>query len=952
MQTPDRITLKPVSLALIFGFLIPQSLLLILNTRAWALIGAEANREQAVTASLVLVVALVMLAVFALLIWLSHQRCFQVGWKLMLFSLLVHVIAMWLFLAYGLGVIPDSIQPWILNEGNVGRWTITLLMPGAFLSLYALTNYFFSRVQDSLRTPILVSTVLGAPVIWYLFVVLLQPFWLGQFTVVISIVIATLIVVAFLGSIIRLFDHLAHKNSVLGLIQRHNIFAALLGVAAPIAGLSLNHTISFPVDFQDPAVYLFTLLNGAVLMLKPGVPNFIATRLFLRCLTFPFIAYFFIVFLPFLPLSLLAIMVVGMGFLMLTPLALGLFQSQVTLQDFHLASDKLGRKKALGCCFAGLLVLPMGFYLEALLDKRALDTSLDYFYSHDLQEEGLTVRQMSRSAKALIELHDRKAGLQLPYLSAFYNSVVFGDLVLTDAKIARLYRLLTNQAPPRRQLSVFGNFDNNRRRFFRPQPVAPNRDVIVQSTALRNLAPGQVTLRLNLLNQTSDVHSLFVGDLALPEGVFVTGLRLKIGDEWVSGRIFDRKTAQWVFQKITEVRRDPALLYYKTSGLAELRLYPFPASGLREVELDFDFHPQMNANISLRQQSIDLNPDIPGPSIASARGVLLDAGLLEAHALQRSTYLHVILDYSKESRLDTADYVARIVAASEQLGISRLKVTAANITLSKPFAGEFLDAGDRDTIMRYIDSIQLPEAGGLWLEQALASEMMRYHESISDQSFQQRPVFAVLEGRKKAVDQVVALDQWHRLIPDMQRWYRFDRDGLRAVPISSETGLEEGFTKNVVALKINSKLRILAARQNSIVEAPGSRPMQIFDPETNRFVFTQAVPQAGDAINPVWPELVAIWIEWRNLSLNPAHLESARQALLGMSRGKGMLIPTTSLIAVEAASQWEMLQRKEAQSLKNHSGLEFEGEQQTSEPPWWLLLAGLLAYLYYRRIRA
>jgi hypothetical protein len=63
------------------------------------------------------------------------------------------------------------------------------------------------------------------------------------------------------------------------------------------------------------------------------------------------------------------------------------------------------------------------------------------------------------------------------------------------------------------------------------------------------------------------------------------------------------------------------------------------------------------------------------------------------------------------------------------------------------------------------------------------------------------------------------------------------------------------------------------------------------------------------------------------------------------------LLPTTSLIVVESASQWEILKRKEKQSLNNHSALDFEEEQETPEPVWWLLLAALLGFLYYRDSR-
>jgi len=57
----------------------------------------------------------------------------------------------------------------------------------------------------------------------------------------------------------------------------------------------------------------------------------------------------------------------------------------------------------------------------------------------------------------------------------------------------------------------------------------------------------------------------------------------------------------------------------------------------------------------------------------------------------------------------------------------------------------------------------------------------------------------------------------------------------------------------------------------------------------------------------------------------------------------------TFFIVVESELQWEILRRKEKQGLSNHSSLEFDNQEQTSEPPWWVMLACVLGYLFYRR---
>ena len=944
---------RAVLLSLLWGFLLPQFILVVLNLRGWTLIRGEANQQELSAALALFCLQLVIILVGAVVYWLQRKGKFQIGWKAALASLIAHAAYMWLFVINVENIIPNSIQPWILNEGDVGRWNITLFMPGAFLSLYALSNYFFSSIKGAKSNLIVLFATIGMPVAWYLLVSLTQPAWLGQYAVVGSVIVGTLIVVSFLGAIIRLFDNAIHKPVSTNLVEKHYIIAFLIGLAAPLGGLALNHKIPFPADFQSIGVYVLTVINGLVLLVKPIESQFAPLKLFLRCITFPFIFYFFVVFLPFLPLSLIAILAVGTGFLMLTPLALGLFQSRITLTEYNFAKVCVGQPKAILISISGLLVLPAYFLAQAVLDKNALDSSLEYFYSHDISGEAPSESEMERSAKTLLQLRDRKSGIQLPYISGLYNTVVFGNLVLSDKKISRMYQLLTNGDLPEERASVFGARGQSRRGL-RGGVIAPNQDVKISNVEVSTSATGSSTARLTLQNLSDDTHSLFVDQLHLPEGVFVSGLRLKIDGEWESGRIFDRKTALWVFQKITEVRRDPALLYYLSPTTAELRVYPFPSAGIREVEIDFEYHPGMDSLLKIGDQVFDLNPSLNFPSIVNQAGKDLVGDKLSDLAFQRSPYIHFILDYSKQSKTETKDYVDKIVRVSAELDIPQLRVSAANIAVSKRDKAELLTVADRDSIARYIESIQLPEAGGLWIQQAMAKEILKVDETTNEDNFNRRPVFVVVGGKRSINSGDVLLDAWNWLIPDMTEWYSYTDGHLKKHHLrSDEQSPQENRSElnSVIAIKQGSKISILSADGSSVFESTEGKEIRIFDPPGNRFTAASV-----NNVNPLpdlkWANHAEIWSEWRRINLNPSDLETERSAFLKASREQSLLLPLTSFIVVESPSQWEMLKRKEKQSISNHSGLDFEEEQQTPEPPWWLLLAGLLVFLYFRERKA
>lgn len=944
-SNPDlfQIPKKSISLCILWCFVFPQILLASLNVRSWLLVQGEANQQEQYTAISLFGFSVLLILLELIVYWLYKQQKLVIGWKWGLASLILHASCMWLFLVYVEKAIPDSIQPWILNEGNVGRWNITLLMPGAFLSIYVFSKFSLSNIKESKSGLIALFAAIGMPLVWYLFVSTMQPAWFGQFSVIGSILITTVIVVLFLAAIIRLFDNTIHTNIFSDVPERHYVIAALLGLAAPLGGLTLNHEIPFPVDFQSTGVYVLTILNGLVLLIKPGGNRFSSLRLFFRCLTFPFIFYFFLVFLPFLPLSLLAILAIGAGLLMLTPLALGLFQFRITLKDFKICAGNIGKGRARALCALGLIVLPCYFLTQALLDKRALDSSLAYFYSYDFSDNVLSSQDINRASSALIQLRDRKSGIQLPYISGFYNSTVFGNLVLSDKKIAQIYRLLNNQELPDEEASIIGSRRQSTGRF-RGRIIAPKTDTEISNIEHISSTPSQSTVKLTIKNLIESTHTLFVTPIQIPEGVFISGLRLKIEDEWVSGQIFDKKTALWVFQKITEVRRDPALLYYESPTLAQLRVYPFPNKGVREVEIDFSYHRLMDAKITIGENQIDLNAGRQSQVILAGTGNMLMGNNISDFAFQRKPYVHFLLDYSRFSKLDASEYAKKVVRTRGLLGIDEFCISAVNVASSGNECNEYLDTADHEEIENHIRKIKLTEQGGLWLEKAFAKNILDIDKSLNSDSLHRVPVFALINGNDE-FNSEVNLDQWSWLIPDMKSWYSYSTEELVKHELLSSDNQSVSIN-NVVALKQGDKISLLPTNRSSIYNLDDQRDLQVFSPAENKFinleVNTNEIPQK------VWANYAKIWVEWRDANLSPASLEGKRNSILRQSKELELLLPTTSFIVVESASQWEILKRKEKQSLSNHSALDFEDEQQTSEPPWWLLLFGLLFYLYLK----
>ncbi|RBP53589.1 MSEP-CTERM sorting domain-containing protein [Arenicella xantha] len=969
MNTVKNRSSQPHFWPIVWAMIIPQVALLLVNIRGWTLIqGETVQSEQSVAIAILLAELLILALVCSYVRIRSTLNTARALLWLSLLALVVHISYMICVPMFLEDAIPNAIQPWILNPEGVAYWNISLFMPGAFLALYVFTKQFFGSFTKLQSNLIVVVTTVGVPLFWYLSMSVLQPVWLGQYSVALSIVFATTMVVVFLAGIIRLFDSLlanlypsgltsndstlndtgendsqSSKKAINSFDLKYTLLVTLLGIAAPLGGLWLNLYLPFPADFQSTGVYVFTLINGLVLLIKPIGIHGSPIRLFLRCITLPFIGYFFLVFLPFLPLSLIAILAVGAGFLMLTPLALGLFQARITLTEFSLAKQRVGSFKAVAIGVLGLAVLPGYFTTQALLDKHALDTSLRYFYSHDVNATPLTESQIRRSADTLVQLRDRKIGIQLPFISGAYNSIVFGSLVLSDNKIDRMHQLLTGEklAAPKR--SFFGQPSRSSRSFRRNRITPPLQQVDLSEFSVKSKSAETATIQVELANRSSRTHSLYVGELTIPEGTFVTGLRLKIGDTWETGRVFDRKTAIWVFQKITEVRRDPALLYYTSATTAELRVYPFPAQGIREVEIDVQIHPHLNAQITLGDQAIDLNPSITSAAVVANDGTVLVDSPADV-AFTREDYLHFILDYSSKARSTSRQYAKSIVETIEQTGVKKYRISAANISSNSNTDGDWLTSTDLDEITAYIDDIELTRVGGLWLTQAFAREARARINTRTTDDVSLRPRFVVISQTDKL--ETPDASGWLWQMPDVTDWYVLRNNTLSTRQFSHHTKS----SASVIALKDHSTISILPSTVPSLYSIRTKAPIELYNPAKSEFtpILTTSETAIATPKWAKWAELAQLWTHWRTVRENPATLESERRALLDQSRALNLLIPTTSLIVVESASQWEILARKEKQSINNHSGLDFEEEQQTPEPVWWLLLAALLIFIYHR----
>jgi hypothetical protein len=108
--------------------------------------------------------------------------------------------------------------------------------------------------------------------------------------------------------------------------------------AFPVAGLVANNDLLFNLisaDFSDPWFFVLAFINGLAISLPEKDHKKYRLAIFcIRSISFAYIIYFFLVFLPNLPISAMAILVFGLGILLISPVILMVFQTKILVSDF------------------------------------------------------------------------------------------------------------------------------------------------------------------------------------------------------------------------------------------------------------------------------------------------------------------------------------------------------------------------------------------------------------------------------------------------------------------------------------------------------------------------------------------------------------------------------------------------------------------------------------------
>ncbi len=965
---------------LLWLWVIPQFFLLFLNGWAgWLAIG-EMNVQQIAQASWIGGYEFGLLFLGLAVTLVLHVRKRPAGYVLCAIGLLLHIGYLWLFFSRFARAWPSTVAPWMLPQTELIYYQFALIMPAVFYFGFRLAC-FDMPVRRSSDTALSLGAFFLVPTAWFLLFQLIRivsRHWTHhRFPETLAIVFFTVstvfVLMAFMRLMLLLYTWLQEKPW-----SRFAIPLAA-GLLAPLGGLWLNRHIPFPCDFQSTGVYVLTVINGLILLVPtPSSPNRTAWLWLARSVMISFSLYFFVVFLPFMPLSLLAMIAAGAGFLILAPTLLFVIHTRQLFVEGKAIAARWGKPLTILAFTLCLLSIPLGFTLRAVVDRNALNQAMTVAFSPDLQTDRTELNRPA-TLRALEHLRDMKEGIYLPFLSDYYNKLVFNGMVLPDDKMQLIHRMFFGKEAPTKQLNRHWNPFATPRSQWRGggRQVLPPRDVLLQEVTVTESQTNDLvrtSLILTLKNQ-GPASSEFAADIVLPDGVLVSGYWLDVAGHRKPGRIVEKKTAQWVYRMIRVVRRDPGLLLFKNEAQLSLNVFPFNSDETRTTGLELLFPRGLHPLVRIGNREVKLGlaeeesarPLAAGQPDGRVQVILSSAALRQLPSVTRKPYLHFIVDRSAGATNTASELADKVASLAETLGTatSSCRITFANYECADAAPG-FIPLSQVRATVAHADDV-LPRRGGFCYDRAIAHALLRkQQEGGGADSALSVPLFVVVMARGTVPIPTVDLTAFHRFVPDLPFYYlQTDRVPVRTLFTGHriQPSPTNDLPRPVVLICSENRVAAcLADSDQSVATLPGtSKSLQVFNPaaKSGRDGAQPSIPGGFMPLTAVqvleesmYTQGLTLWDAYRKTVWAPNTLDDRLKDLVADSRRSGILIPLTSYMVVETSAQEKILTQKEKQAMGTHHALEFDETQNSPEPSILWLTPIALLLLIRRSVRA
>jgi len=859
---------------------------------------------------------------------------------------------------YGYGyflsdLIPSGVPNWMISEEFVIS-IFTFLMPTLAYALFALVVNL-TRSPQKHKAWVNFLIMIAVPVMVYAFYNFLFPLFSDviysypqkEHILIVSIIVCTL---CFLFFLVRGIYIVASKKS--GFWKRYEILWKIpVALLLPLLALALNQGLILPSsihigtdvfgDFGDRWFWILAVLNG-VLICLPSFKNKTARLvLFLgRAITFTYSFYFFIVFLPYLPLSILAILVFGLGFLLLTPLLLFIVHANILHQDFCYLKKSYSNVMLWGLGCVAFLCIPIAITLNYAKDRSVLNEALEYVYNPDYKKE---YNIDNRSVRHTLEFIDKQKGgnfmftRRVPYLSSYFKWLVLDNMTLSDKKMNTLQYIFNNER-------LYPSYSTTNNLPIGRSGVRINH-VDVQSRYDKEQEAWISWVNLDLQNE-SDWTKEYVTSIELPDGCWISDYYLYVGDRKEKGLLVEKKSAMWIYTQILDENKDPGLLYYLYGNHVVFRVFPFNAYEKRTTGIEFIHKEPVSLQFDDHVVALGDQETNTGNNTLVEVGAIAYVSATEKQNLRRVTrnaYFHFLVDASAGSnRSGEMVDKSRIVNHINQMMAQHPSlVQDAKVSLIDTYVQTFpLVGSDWERVYENQKS-----EGGFFLDKGIKTALVEAYEAGA------YPVIVVLANSLYA--DYSSFDGL--LLDESYSDYRFiypESDSFYVTDAKNDSI----YTYSLLNTKMAKTQGLFNPEKTEVLEYihKGGRVSYLPDNGMPSLALgsKKFILDKDEVKEKNWLTGLQLTEEWKMQLLYPEPSQKSWLRLIGHSFRSGIMLPSTSYMVVENEAQKAALLRKQKEILSGHKSLDALEEEvmSMSEPDLIVMLLLLIVVaLFYRK---
>jgi len=868
----------------------------------------------------------------------------------------VHAVyAVLVFVAYVplLWFIGDSMSklfPW-----DIPRW----MMP-AEPELYAvrllsipLVHALFVLVARSLpegdRGKPLRDLLIAAaiPLAVFLFVQVVEPFrGDSDFEAHAWVVVTICLTIGFLFLAFRSVTAMVLRvgaRSVLAHIAR-----VLVALVLPLMGLAVNNGVFTGMlregaglfgDLSHPAFWIIAVLNAAVVIWPSSAsPNVRLVQFVLRAAGFTYVLYFFVLFVPLLPLSIVAIVAFGFGFLLLAPVLLFALQAQLLWQDARFLCNHRSRQSVVALFLGAILLLPGAIVIRYLNHRDALQGALRYVFESD---PSIAMRPIDAEKLAEVLRHvdanqsrNRWRGTgdlpgNTPFLTPLYNRIVLDHLTLSDEKSDLLHRVLLDSVPERSQ------------GWGRQMPMATE-TVLDSAWAESRFDEQQQAWRSWVhmdIRNTGQQQQEFVTDIDLPDGAWISDHYLVIEGDTARGILAEKKAALWVYNSIVSYRRDPSILRYIGHNTVQLRVFPVDALDSRRTGFELLHREPLPLRFGERIVQLGDPSRVPAAKVIESGefGAAFVPSALKSTLplVKRRPHVHFVVDGTEGKRGMRPEIIERMKRFIAEHAIDQ---SHATLHITDGY-GTSMPCGEE----AFSAFAQHVGHGGFFTDRPLRKTIAAALMSPGPEA----PLFVIVPSWPAHDERAIGI------------WLD-DLDDLAACLPEGDGFLMLGDSGDATRHLFRDPQRLVHSGP-VVIELPEVRAWpdatepKIYLPNTPEGSMLVDFAHLGSHSPPrerSWTHALALEARQRAHLLRYMDLPVSWQSLVRGSFEAQVLLPQTAWMCLEDEAQRNALLKKQEDVLNSHQSLDTMDEEpmtSMSEPGIWWLLPVLLVALFWRR---